>query len=216
MAGQFLEPENEITVQEIYEEACENNYTKHGEMFSAKNMAKLAQTMYTTCQAEKVTESSILTNLEKLLEIIGKDEKLIMVPYDSDADQWPCTKKGERAHWGLVIGVALILPYRNKAFNDAVMLDGYVSHLKPPLSQKVLYHSVDIWEFVCLSREINFGWFQKGKNCHFKNFGGLELRSLGTIHFQNSQSFTKIQFRAGKMVKMIVFDLLKLAKFDFT
>ena len=147
MAGQFLEPENEITVQEIYKEACENNYTKHGEMFSAKNMAKLAQTMYTTCQAEKVTESSILTNLEKLLEIIGKDEKLIMVPYDSDADQWPCTKKGERAHWGLVIGVALILPYRNKAFNDAVMLDGYVSHLKPPLSQKVLYHSVQISNF---------------------------------------------------------------------
>ena len=178
MAGQFLEPENEITVQEIYKEACENNYTKHGEMFSSKNMAKLAQTMYTTCEAEKVTESSILTNLEKLLEIIGKDEKLIMVPYDSDADQWPCTKKGERAHWGLVIGVALILPYRNKAFNDAVMLDGYVSHLKPPLSQKVLYHTV--WKYhnfsvVDILREINFGWVQKVKNCHFINFGGLEL-----------------------------------------
>ena len=72
-----------------------------GEMFSAKNMAKLAKSMF-SCEAEKVTASSTpLTDLEKLLQLIGFEQKIIMVPYDSDADQWPCTRKGERAHWGL-------------------------------------------------------------------------------------------------------------------
>ena len=31
MAGQFLQPENEVTVQEIYEQATKSNFTKHGE-----------------------------------------------------------------------------------------------------------------------------------------------------------------------------------------
>ena len=70
-------------------------------MFSAKNMAKLAKNIF-SCEAEKVTASSTpLTDLEKLLQLIGFEQKIIMVPYDSDADQWPCTRKGERAHWGL-------------------------------------------------------------------------------------------------------------------
>ena len=64
-------------------------------------MAKLAKNIF-SCEAEKVTASSTpLTDLEKLLQLIGFEQKIIMVPYDSDADQWPCTRKGERAHWGL-------------------------------------------------------------------------------------------------------------------
>ena len=45
----------------------------------------------------------------------------------------------------LVIGVAMILPYKNKAFDEAkplrhidLKLDGFVWHLKPPLSEKVI------------------------------------------------------------------------------
>ena len=143
MAGQFLQPENEVTIGDIVEEATQCNYTKHGEMFSAKNMVKLAKSVFPTCKAKKMTESStILNSLENLLTLLCIDENLIMVPYDSDADQWPCNRKGERAHWGLIIGVAIILPYKNSAFDDAKPLDGFVSHLKPPITNEVRIFSL--------------------------------------------------------------------------
>merc|ERR1719232_1511170 len=59
-----------------------------------------------------------------------------MVPYDSEADQWPGLRKGHKAHWGVVFGMALLMPYKNKAFDQAKVLDGYTSYLKPPLSQE--------------------------------------------------------------------------------
>lgn len=137
MAGQFLQPENEVTIEDIVEEATQCNYTKHGEMFSAKNMVKLAKSVFPTSQAKKMKESStILNSLENLLTLLCIDQNLIMVPYDSDADQWPCNRKGERAHWGLIIGVAIILPYKNLAFDEAKPLDGFVSHLKPPITNE--------------------------------------------------------------------------------
>ena len=61
-----------------------------------------------------------------------------MVPYDSDADQWPSMRKGHKAHWGVIFGLALMMPCKNKAFDNAKILDGYVSYLKPPLSQATI------------------------------------------------------------------------------
>ena len=61
-----------------------------------------------------------------------------MVPYDSDADQWPSMRKGHKAHWGVIFGLALMMPSKNKAFDNAKILDGYVSYLKPPLSQATI------------------------------------------------------------------------------
>ena len=56
MAGQFLDPSNEKDVTDIQDKAIEMRFTKHGEMFSAKNMAKLATTVF-KCEAEKVKGS---------------------------------------------------------------------------------------------------------------------------------------------------------------
>ena len=119
MAGQHLDPENDWEVSDIQEKATALNYTKHGEMFSANNMAKLAKKVF-DCQAEKVKGShEILTKLPKLLDLLINERKLILVPYDSDADQWPCLRKGHKAHWGLIFGLALIMPYKNKVFYEA-------------------------------------------------------------------------------------------------
>jgi len=139
MAGQFLEPSNDKDVVDIQDKAIEMQFTKHGEMFSAKNMAKLAATVF-NCEAEKVKGShEILNNMKTLLKLLtGEEEKLILVPYDSDADQWPSMRKGHKAHWGLICGLALMMPYKNKAFDQAKILDGYVSYLKPPLSQSTI------------------------------------------------------------------------------
>lgn len=142
MAGQYLDPDNDIEVQDIQDKAIELHYTKHGEMFSANNMAKLAGQVY-NCQAQRIKGSwEVLTKLPKTLDLICVQEKLILVPYDSDADQWPCMRKGEKAHWGVIFGVALMMPFKNKIFEDAKHLDGFVSYLKPPLSP----HQVDLIE----------------------------------------------------------------------
>lgn len=133
MAGQFLDPDNEIDVNGIQEKAVQLQFTRHGEMFSAKNMATLAENTF-LCDAEKVKADAILTNLESLLDILCIQERLMLVPYDSDADQWPCMKQGTKAHWGLIFGLALMMPAKNKALKAAEYLDGYTSHLKPPLS----------------------------------------------------------------------------------
>ena len=145
MAGQYLSPSNAHDVFDIQERAQELNYTRHGEMFSCLNMAKLANELF-ECKAHREKGShGILTKLETMLEILAKEEKLILVPYDSGADQWPCTTQGDKAHWGVIFGIALMLPYKNKAFDEAKILDGYLSYLKPPISQE----TIDIILKVC-------------------------------------------------------------------
>ena len=70
MAGQFLDPSNDTDVADIQDKAIEMQFTKHGEMFSAKNMAKLAKTIY-KCYDEKVKGSwGILNDMKSLLKVI--------------------------------------------------------------------------------------------------------------------------------------------------
>ena len=87
-----------------------------------------------------IAKVAFWTNVQSLRIsfVLGEDEKLIMVPYDSDADQWPSMRKGHKAHWGVIFGLALMMPCKNKAFDNAKILDGYVSYLKPPLSQATI------------------------------------------------------------------------------
>ena len=71
MAGQFLDPSNDTDVADIQDKAIEMQFTKHGEMFSAKNMAKLAKTVY-KCDAKKVKGSyGILNDKKSLLKVIA-------------------------------------------------------------------------------------------------------------------------------------------------
>ena len=71
MAGQFLDPSNDTDVADIQDKAIEMQFTKHGEMFSAKNMAKLAKTVY-KCDAKKVKGShGILNDKKSLLRVIA-------------------------------------------------------------------------------------------------------------------------------------------------
>ena len=58
-------------VADIQDKAIEMQFTKHGEMFSAKNMAKLAKTVY-KCDAKKVKGSyGILSDKKSLLKVIA-------------------------------------------------------------------------------------------------------------------------------------------------
>jgi hypothetical protein len=128
MAGQYLDPSSNLDVDDLQDKAISQHFTKHGEMFSARDMALLAQETF-SCSATNLKGcKETLNSLEGMLDIIN-EEKVILVPYDSDADMSPTFAKGHKAHWGLIVGLALILPYKNKAFDEAKILDGYVSHM---------------------------------------------------------------------------------------
>ena len=36
--------------------------------------------------------------------------QVLLVPYDSDHDQRPCTKRGHKSHWCVIVGIATFLP----------------------------------------------------------------------------------------------------------
>ena len=61
-------------------------------------------------------------------------------------------------------------------------------------------------------REINFESFWSLKKCQLKNFRGIEFQFLGISQLKMSKNSINLIFRAAKMVKMTVFDLLKSAK----
>ena len=55
-----------------------------------------------------------------------------------------------------------------------------------------------MWKFTnfpatLMFSEINFGWFQKVKNCRFNHFGGLEFWFFEKFHIWKCQNFPKIQ-----------------------
>ncbi len=136
MAGQHLDPSNDITVEQIQEKAVRNKFSRFGEMFSALNMSRLAEESF-HCQATHTGDCwSRLTSLKSVVQTLCIDENLILVPYDSDHDMQPCMVKGQKAHWGVILGVAFVLPYRNKAFKNATVVDGYISYMKPPMTEK--------------------------------------------------------------------------------
>ena len=56
-------------------------------------------------------------------------------------------------------------------------------------------------------REINFGWFQKVKDCYFNHFEGFEFWFLQKFHTWNVKSSQK--FRVTQMVKITDFEASK-------
>ena len=94
------------------------------------------------------------------------------------------------------------------------MIFGKISHLvmsKIPQSTKFVKRKVSskidfkwnsfyftVWKFgnfstTLISLEINFGWFQKVKNCRFNNFEGFEFWFLEKFHAWKCQNFPNNQ-----------------------
>ena len=74
MAGQVIDPSINLDVSEIQEKAISKDFTRHGEMFSAKNMSTLAKQIY-NCDLQHIKKGSqeTLRDLKTLLKLIGKD-----------------------------------------------------------------------------------------------------------------------------------------------
>ncbi|XP_001371587.3 actin maturation protease isoform X1 [Monodelphis domestica] len=135
MAGSLLALPQEVPLEKIVAVALERGYTAQGEMFSAANMARLAEEVF-GCQVELLSGGLGEPNQSHVFQHLISGCPLL-VPYDEDYNHEPCKKKGHKAHWavgtGLLLGVPS--PTLSSSYKEDSELKGlfYPASDKPPL-----------------------------------------------------------------------------------
>ncbi|XP_029427760.1 UPF0692 protein C19orf54 homolog isoform X2 [Rhinatrema bivittatum] len=110
MASPLLELKDSVSLEEIVRVALERGYTAQGEMFSAANMASLAEEVL-CCRAELLLGGMDGRNQWKLLHHLTSGHPAL-IPYDEDCNHEPCLRNGHRAHWAIITGVLFGLKSR--------------------------------------------------------------------------------------------------------
>ncbi|KAM5146221.1 actin maturation protease isoform 1-T2 [Mantella aurantiaca] len=105
MAGGLLHITEEVTLEAIVKTAISKGYTTLGEMFSAVNMASLAELVF-GCQCELLSGGMEGENREPILNHLMAGLP-VLIPYDEDFNHEPCQRDGHRAHWAVISGVLL-------------------------------------------------------------------------------------------------------------
>ncbi|KAL0972899.1 hypothetical protein UPYG_G00196200 [Umbra pygmaea] len=90
MAGHLRRPPLSVPMETLVQTALDRGYTAQGEMFSAGDMAMLAEEV-TGCRAELLSGG------------MSGDNSI----YDEDFNHEPCQRSGHRAHWAVASGVLL-------------------------------------------------------------------------------------------------------------
>ncbi|ESN96636.1 hypothetical protein HELRODRAFT_68419 [Helobdella robusta] len=92
-----------MEIENIIQLAKSLGFTKQGEMFSIKNLLKLAQYINQNIEG-RITESTTdVREKKKLILQALFNHHPILVPYDRDFNNEPCMKNGVKAHWALDI-----------------------------------------------------------------------------------------------------------------
>ncbi|XP_066541006.1 actin maturation protease [Hoplias malabaricus] len=105
MANHLLKPSKSISVDKISQEALEKGFTAQGEMFSATDMALLAEEVC-GCRVQKLSGGMMGDNTALILKHL-LDGQPILIPYDEDFNHEPCLRQGHKAHWAVASGVLL-------------------------------------------------------------------------------------------------------------
>ncbi|KAJ7304493.1 hypothetical protein JRQ81_012063 [Phrynocephalus forsythii] len=105
MAGALLSPPRAMSLERIVQVALERGYTAQGEMFSAADMAVLAQEVF-ACQAELLSGGLEGQNQRRILQHLWSGFP-VLIPYDEDSNHEPCLRKGHKAHWAIASGALL-------------------------------------------------------------------------------------------------------------
>ncbi|XP_053577759.1 UPF0692 protein C19orf54 homolog isoform X1 [Bombina bombina] len=103
MAGALLSVGHDVSLETIVDVAVAHGFTAQGEMFSAVNMARLAEEVFGCC-SEVLTGGMDTENKNRILQHLTAG-KPILIPYDEDFNHEPCQREGYRAHWAVVTGV---------------------------------------------------------------------------------------------------------------
>lgn len=92
---------HDLDLEDLFEDAKEQGFTKQGEMFRAHDLAKLIERVL-MCEAEVLT-GPIDNHKEKILSHLAAGYPYL-IPHDADHDHRPAKKNGEKSHWGIVTG----------------------------------------------------------------------------------------------------------------
>ncbi|KAF4071975.1 hypothetical protein AMELA_G00268990 [Ameiurus melas] len=105
MAAHLVKPAMTISLENIMQMAVNKGYTAQGEMFSACDMALLAEGV---CgfRVQRLSGGMIGDNAALILKHLT-DGQPILIPYDEDFNHEPCRRGGHKAHWAVASGVLL-------------------------------------------------------------------------------------------------------------
>ncbi|XP_010782033.1 actin maturation protease [Notothenia coriiceps] len=105
MSAHLRQPQLSIDLETVVQTALSRGYTAQGEMFSAENMALLAEEIC-GCRAEVLSGGLGGVNAATVIAHLWGRQP-VLIPYDEDYNHEPCQRSGHRAHWAVASGVLL-------------------------------------------------------------------------------------------------------------
>ncbi|XP_069631559.1 actin maturation protease [Haliaeetus albicilla] len=126
----LLAPTHNMGLEELVGMAREHGFTAQGKMFSAADMAALAQELF-PCRAKLLLGGLEGSNRPRIsCHLLGGLP--LLVPYDEDSNHEPCCHRGHKAHWAVLMGV--LLGIRSEALSPSYRQDPEIPNLfHPPL-----------------------------------------------------------------------------------
>ncbi|XP_072320213.1 actin maturation protease isoform X2 [Eucyclogobius newberryi] len=109
MAAHLRQPQLNIDMETVTQTALNRAYTAQGEMFSAQNMALLAEEIC-CCRAQLLSGGLRDNNALSIIKHLW-DRQPVLIPYDEDFNHAPCKRSGHKAHWAVASGVLLGLDH---------------------------------------------------------------------------------------------------------
>ncbi|XP_051935246.1 UPF0692 protein C19orf54 homolog [Hippocampus zosterae] len=94
-----------VDMDAVVQVALGRGFTAQGEMFSARNMASLAEEVC-GCKAELLAGGLSGDNANRIVAHLWSRQP-VLIPYDEDYNHEPCERGGHRAHWAVASGVLL-------------------------------------------------------------------------------------------------------------
>ncbi|XP_054901399.1 actin maturation protease isoform X1 [Poeciliopsis prolifica] len=114
MAAHLRQPQLSVAMETVVQTAVRRGYTAQGEMFSARDMALLAEELC-VCKAELLSGGLSGRNSAAVIKHLWSGQP-VLIPYDEDFNHEPCQRQGYRAHWAVASGVLLSL--NQESVND--------------------------------------------------------------------------------------------------
>ena len=96
---------DEVHPERLLQLAKEHGFSKNGEIFDVQFLKEIAK----ECLHCRTTDVVNLESVDIVSTILQRGQCLI-VPYDADKDHTPCLEQGHKAHWCLLVGLAIALP----------------------------------------------------------------------------------------------------------
>lgn len=188
MAAHLRRPPLSVDMETVVQRALSRGYTAQGEMFSADNMAQLAEELC-GCKAELLTGGLNGSNAATMVEHLWKGQP-VLIPYDEDFNHEPCQRSGHKAHWAVASGALLGLE------------QGSVSkeHIRQDPTLPWLFLSTDSCPCPVGSATLKHAYVlaKQGKSLHY------QLWSLDSVSRSNEQLKTMDPKRASDGTRYVL------------